>query len=98
MPAKLWSEHDCLLDELGMKQTAFTATRQPEELKIGGAPVDVVYVSPMRRCLVTAIRGFRHQAPAFVVVPELREKNGSAGSENAQLLRATQTVGGWSRV
>ena len=47
---------DCLLSDLGMKQTGFKKTRQPEHMKWkDGKGPDVIYCSPMRRCVLTAV-------------------------------------------
>ena len=73
---------DCLLSNTGMRQTEFRMTRKADELEWeDGSGPDVIYCSPMRRCLLTAIRGFRaHPNTPIKVVPELREKHKPAGS------------------
>ena len=65
---------DCLLAHAGQRQTTFRATRKEHELTFNKRSPDLILCSPLRRCLITCLRGFK-QFPTIpiLIMPELRE-------------------------
>jgi broad specificity phosphatase PhoE len=77
----LLTHGDAILSATGENQLAYKLKTQPGDLAL---PVDVVFSSPLRRALKTALIAFPTQK--IVVLPDLREFDANAGLCQADLL------------
>jgi broad specificity phosphatase PhoE len=82
LDAALLVHGDCDLSTTGEKQLKFKLTVKPELFE--ALPVDVVFSSPLRSALKTAL--IAYPTHKIVVLPELREVSTNAGLCQADLL------------